>query len=187
MTDPAVASTAHRSVAQVEINAPIQRVWDALTKEGEPLPFFFGSVMHTPRLQPGSPIRMRTPDAKYTGVVGDILEVEPPRRFAHTFRFTHLDEPPCKVIYELEELAPDRTRFTLITEDITPGTKTAKSMKQGEAFITKSLKGLLENGRPPFGPRLILGMIALMRFATPARCRSEHWTFDAPTDSAPQS
>ena len=54
-------------VSQVTINAPVQQVWDTLTKEGEVLPFFFGSVMHTTSLAPGAPIRMRSPDGKNHG------------------------------------------------------------------------------------------------------------------------
>ncbi|MBC7966756.1 MAG: SRPBCC domain-containing protein, partial [Fuerstia sp.] len=68
-------------VHRVIIKATIQQVWDALTKEGEVLPFFFGSVMHTTGLKPGAQLRMRTPNGKYTGVVGEILECNPPYRF----------------------------------------------------------------------------------------------------------
>ena len=48
------------SVYRVHINASIQDVWDEITKGGEALPFFFNSVMHTPGLKTGAPIRMRT-------------------------------------------------------------------------------------------------------------------------------
>ena len=64
-------------VNRVWINAPIQQVWDTLTKEGELLPFFFNSVFHTTTLAPGAPMRMRSLDGKYTGVVGEVLEFDP--------------------------------------------------------------------------------------------------------------
>lgn len=87
--------TATRQIVhKVIIRASIQQVWDALTTEGQVLPHFFGSVMHTTGLKPGAQLRMRTPNGKYTGVVGEILEVNPPYRFSHTFRFTNLNDPP---------------------------------------------------------------------------------------------
>ena len=117
---------------------------------------------------------MRSPNGKFTGVVGEVLECDPPHRYSHTFRFTHLDEPECKVIYELKETAGG-TEFTLISEDVPVGTKTEKSMAQGGPFITQTLKGLLENGKPPFKSRFILTMIRLTSWMSPKRCRSEHW------------
>ena len=33
-----------KQVFRITIRASIQQVWDTLTTEGEPLPFFFGSV-----------------------------------------------------------------------------------------------------------------------------------------------
>lgn len=166
-----------RSITKVVIHAPIQKVWEAITRQGVPLPFFFGSVMHTPGLKPGAPIRMRTPDHKYTAVVGEILEVSPPYRFVHTLKFTQMDDPPCKVTYELKEV-PEGTEFQLISEDIPAGTKTEKSMEQGSKFITNTLKGLVETGRPPFGSRVLLCVIRMTAFMTPARCKSEHWPMD---------
>ena len=166
-----------KSVFKIHIHAPIERVWEALTKEGEVLPFFYNSVMHTPSLQPGSALRMRSKDGKYTAVVGDILVVEPPIRFAHTFKFTNLDDPPCKVIYELAE-KDGGTELVMILEDVPAGTKSEKYMIGGADFITKTLKGLIEDGRPPLKSRLFLRMIGLFAFATPARCRSENWPFE---------
>lgn len=166
-----------KQVYRITINAPIQRVWDALTRTGEPLPFFFGSVMHTTRLGPGAPIRMRTPDGKFTGVVGEVLEFDPPRRFSHTFKFTSLDDAPCKVTYELEETGGG-VQFTLISEEITAGSKSEKYMKQGSEFIGSTLKALCETGRPTLKQRLMLAMMSATAFTTPKRSRSEHWPLD---------
>lgn len=161
-------------VSRVVIDADIQRVWDAITKRGEVLPHFFGNVMHTPALEPGAQLQMRSPDNKYVGVVGEILECEPPHRFAHTFRFTNFDDPPCKVTYELKEV-DGGTEFTLISDQVPVGTKTAKQMAQGGSFITDVLKSVCETGRPTFGKRMILGIIKLTAPFSPAKCRVEHW------------
>jgi uncharacterized protein YndB with AHSA1/START domain len=162
-------------VHKVIIRATIRQVWDALTTEGQVLPHFFGSVMHTTGLKPGAQLRMRTPDGKYTGVIGEILECNPPYRFSHTFRFTNLDDPPCIVTYELKEVEGG-VEFTLISDSVPCGTKTEGQMAQGGGFITKVLKSVVETGRPSFGYRMLLLMIRL--FPSPAACRSEKWPLD---------
>lgn len=166
-----------KQVYRVVIEAPIQDVWDALTRQGEVLPFFFGSVLHTTGLRPGAPIRMRTPNGKHTGVVGEVLEIDPPRRYSHTFKFTQLDDPVCKVTYELKEIEGG-TEFTLISEDVPAGTKTEGNMKMGARFIAETLKSCVERGKPPFKSRMILLLIRLTAFMTPKRCRSENWPLD---------
>lgn len=163
-----------QQVSRVVINADIQTVWDAITKRGEVLPHFFGNVMHAPELAPGAPIQMRSPNNKYAGVVGEILECDPPHRFAHTFRFTNFDDPPCNVIYELKEVEGG-TEFTLISDQVPVGTKTEKQMGQGGSFITDVLKSVCETGRPSFGKRLILGIIRLTTPLAPARSKVENW------------
>ena len=174
-----VANTSHgaRQIYRVVIEADIHDVWERLTRQGEPLPFFFGSVLHTTGLAPGAPIRMRTPNGKFTGVVGEVLEIDPPHRYSHTFKFTALDDPPCTVIYELKEIEGG-TEFTLITENVPVGTKTESYMAQGGDFITRTLKGLLETGRPPLKSRMILTMCHLTEWMNPAKSRSEHWPLD---------
>ena len=166
-----------KQVYRITINAPIRKVWDALTRTGEPLPFFFGSVMHTTTLGPGAPIRMRTPDGKFTGVVGEVLEFDPPHRFSHTFKFTSLDDAPCRVTYELVEV-DGAVQFTLTSEGITAGTKSEKYMKQGSEFIGATLKALCETGRPTLKQRLMLAMMSATAFTSPKRSRSEHWPLD---------
>jgi uncharacterized protein YndB with AHSA1/START domain len=172
-----------RQVFRVTIEAPIEQVWQELTRQDEVLPFFFGSVLHTTRLAPGAPIRMRSPDGKYTGVVGDVLEFDPPHRYSHTFRFTSLDDPPCKVIYELKEV-PEGTEFTLICEDMPRGTKTEKQMLGGGKIITSTLKSMLETGKPTSTARMIIVVNKLLGpLITPKRCLSAHW----PLESSEQS
>lgn len=168
-----------KQVYRVTIDAPIQDVWDTLTKEGEVLPFFFGSVLHTTTLAPGAPVRMRSPDGKYTGVVGEVLELVEPTLYSHTFKFTNYDDAVCKVSYELEELDEGaRTQLTLITDEVPSGTKTEGQMAQGGEFIVQTLKSVVETGRPPFKSRLILGIISLTRWMTPKRCLSTEWPLD---------
>ncbi len=162
---------------RVLIRASLQEVWDVLTRQGEPLPFFFGSVLHTTGLKPGAPIRMRTPNNKYTGVVGEVLEFDPPHRYSHTFKFTNFDDPTCKVTYDLKQV-DDGVELTLTSELVPVGTKTEKYMTDGGKFITNTLKSIVETGRPPLSSRMILLIIRLTQWTTPKKCRSEHWPLD---------
>lgn len=164
-------------VTQVIIKAPIQEVWDALIKEGEVLPFFFGTVMHTTKFAPGAPIRMRTPDGKYTGVVGDVLEVDPPFKYSMTFKFTNFDDPVCIVTHELREVNGG-TEYTLTAENVPVGTKTEKNMAGGGKIITSTLKSCVERGKPTSMARFIMIMGKLFQFMSPKASLSENWPMD---------
>ena len=166
-----------RAKFQIQIRGAIEEVWREITRTDAPIAAFFNSQMHVATLAPGSKMAMRSPDGRYTGVVGEILEFEPPRRFAHTFRFTAYDDSPCKVIYDLEE-ATGGTRFTLTIEDLPAGTKTAKQMMQGGTMICNTMKHVIETGRPSLGTRLLFLLFRVMQPMTPKTCRSEHWPVD---------
>ena len=170
------AEKTERSYFRVFVRAPIHKVWAELTRTDAVLPFFFNAVCKTPGLQVNAPIRMRSKNGKFTTVVGEVLEFEPPYRYAHTFQFTNLDDPPCIVRYLLEE-KNDGTEFTLINENVPAGTKTEKYMTQGGRFITENLKSIVETGRPTAGGRFALLMMGLFAPFTPKRCRSENWPY----------
>ena len=165
---------AKASVFRVLIQGSLEDVWREITRTDEPIRCFFNSRMHVTALEPGSKLAMRSPDGKYTGVVGEILEMIPNQRFSHTFRFTNFDDPPCRVVYDLEE-RDGGVQFTLTIEDLPTGTKTEKQMLQGGTMIVNTLKSVIETGRPGFGTRLLFVLFKLMQPITPKRCLSEHW------------
>lgn len=162
------------AVFRVLINAPIDKVWAELTRTEVILPFFFNATCDTPTLKEGAPVRMRTGNGKYTSVVGDVLEFDPPNRYRHTFQFTNLDDPPCEVCYDLREV-DGQTELTLTNINVPAGTKTEQYMTQGGTFITQNLKALVETGKPTMSGRFALFMIGLMAPFSPKRCRSENW------------
>lgn len=166
-----------KSMHRVHIKAPIDRVWAELTRTDMILPFFFNSVCETTGLKTGAPVRMRSANGKYTAVVGEVLEFDPPHRYSHTFKFTSLDDPLCKVTYDLKEV-DGGTQFTLINEDVPAGTRTEKYMEQGAKFIAETLKAIVERGSPTFGQKAMLFMMGLGAPFTPAQCRSENWPLD---------
>ncbi len=159
---------------RIFINARIEDVWREITQSEEPQPCFFNMKMHTNGKQAGEKMQMRTANGKYVGAVGEILEFDPPNRYAHTFRFTNLDDPPCKVIYELEE-KDGGVEFTMILDDLTPGTKSAKQMTGGANLILKTLKSVVEKGKVPFGMKMIHIISKLTGPLTPAKCKTANW------------
>jgi uncharacterized protein YndB with AHSA1/START domain len=168
------AAKAEKSYFRVVIRAPIHKVWAELTRTDAVLPFFFNAVCKTTKLGVKAPVRMRSKDGKYTSVVGEVLEFEPPYRYSHTFQFTNFDDPPCIVRYVLKEV-DGGTEFTLINENVPAGTKTEKYMTQGGTFITEDLKAIVETGKPTAGGRFALFMMGLFAPFTPKKCQSENW------------
>lgn len=101
---PEATPDPQRLVFQAVIQGSLEDVWHEITRTDAPIPAFFNNQMHVSELKPGARLAMRTSNAKYTGVVGKILECEKPHRFAHTFRFTNFDDPECVVAYDLKEV-----------------------------------------------------------------------------------
>lgn len=176
-TGPGDTHASDRAYFRVFIRAPIHKVWAELTRTDSCLPFLFNSVCRSPGLEVGAPIRMVSKDGKYAAVVGDVVEFEPPYRYAHTFKFTNLDDPVCTVRYVLKEVEGG-TEFTLINDGVPAGTRTEKYMTSGGEFITRNLKACIETGRPTPGGRFALFTMRLMSAFTPKRCLSERWPFD---------
>jgi len=164
-------------VFRIVIHGSVEEVWREITKTDEPIACFFNSRMDVSALRPGSKLAMRTPNNAYTGVVGEILEVRPYRRFSHTFRFTHLNEPACTVIYDLEPVEGG-VEFTLTIEDLPVGTKSAKQMVQGGTMIVNTLKAVIETGRPSLGTRALFALFRVMQPFSPKQSRTEYWPVD---------
>jgi uncharacterized protein YndB with AHSA1/START domain len=165
------------AVFKIFIRGTIEAVWHEITRTDAVQACMFNMRLDTDGLKPGARICMRSADGRYTGVVGEVLEFDPPHRYVHTFLFTQFDDPPSKVTHELKAVTGG-VEYTLTHEDLIPGTKTAKRATPGGAMIAKTLKAVVETGRPTFGVRLLYRLIRTLQFLTPSRCRSEHWPLD---------
>jgi len=170
-----------RAVFKTFIRGTKEAVWHEITKTDEPQQTFFNMWMDTTTLAEGAPIRMRTKSRKYTGAVGTVLEWDPPRRFAHTFRFTHLDDPECIVRYEIDD-AEGGVEFRMILENLPEGTKTANQMSKGGTMIINTLKRMVERGRPSLGTRMLFILFRILEPTSPKSSRSENWPL---TDESP--
>ena len=165
----------NKLVFEVLIKATVDEVWHELVKTDEPQKQFFNTVLHTDGLKVGAKMRMRTINGKYTGVVGDVLEFDPPKRYVTTFKFTNFDDPECRVCHDLFEEPGGQVRYRMTVEDLPVGTKTAKQMAQGGKLIVNTLKSVCETGKPSFGTRMLFVLFRAMEPFSPKSTRSENW------------
>lgn len=168
---------ADRAVYKVLIHAPIETVWSELVNSASPRPFFWNSKWDTPAVAPGNAYRMLSKDGRTVAVIGEVLEMDPPRRLVTSFRLTSFDDPASKVTYTLTP-APNGTEFCLITENVVAGSKSEKSMADGSRFIVENFKAYVETGKVTFGARLMLAMFGLLAPLAPKAMRAEKWPLD---------
>jgi uncharacterized protein YndB with AHSA1/START domain len=168
---------ADRAVYKVLINAPIETVWSELIKTTSPRPFFWNSSWDAKSMAPGNAYRMMSNNGKTVGVVGEILEMDPPYRLVTSFRLTTLDDPASRVTYTLKE-KEDGTEFCLITENIAAGSRSEKSMADGSKFIVKNFKAFVETGQVTFGARVMLALFRIMAPLTPKSMSADKWPLE---------
>ena len=170
-----------KAVFRIVINGSMEAVYRELTKTGEPQGAVFNSMLTLggagTGLVRGRRMQMRTVSGKYAVVRGEVMEVDPPRRFVHTHQFTAHGDPFCTVVYDLKKVEGG-VEVTLTVDNIPAGTKTENEMMKGGDFILKNLKAIVETGRPPFGTRLMYAMFGALEFVLPAKSKSENWPLD---------
>jgi uncharacterized protein YndB with AHSA1/START domain len=159
---------------RVVIDGSQEAIFRELTRTDGLLPAIFNARMHTTGLKRGGRMQMRTDSGDHTIVDGEILEYDFPHRFAHTHRFTTLDDPVCRVTYALKPVTGG-IEVTLTVDDMPVGTKTEKEMAKGGDFILGNLKAIIEKGRPPMGTRIMYALMDPLEFMLPKRTKSENW------------
>lgn len=159
----------------IHINGSAEDVWREITKQDELQGAFFNNYLDVESLQPGQRFRMLTPSRKYAGVVGTILELEPPHRYRHTMRFTNIDEPEFTVTHEIRPLDGGGVEYTMTLDGVAAGSKSGKQAIQGMTMIARALKAIVETGRPGFGTRILHVLFKLLEPMSPASTRIEHW------------
>lgn len=150
------AAVTGTQVYQMYINAPQQQVWEAITTPEIVAAYFRGAQVEG-SYQPGTKIRMASPDGTKEWGNNTVLESDPPRRLVHTWRSLYdpdmAAEPESRVTWEIEALPGDYSRLTLIHDNLDASPKTAASIT-GWAYYLSSLKSVLETGSPlPPPPR----------------------------------
>lgn len=165
-----------KAVFRIVINGTMEAVFRELTKTGEPQGAVFNAVLtlDRPGLVRGRKMQMRTVSGRHAIVVGEVVEHEPPARFAHTHRFTMFDDPVCTVVYDLRKVEGG-VEVTLTVENIPAGTATGKEMMKGGDLILGTLKAIVEAGRPPLGTRIKYWAFGALESVLPAKTKSENW------------
>lgn len=159
-------------VISIEIHVPRQKVWDEITKTGRIQRAVYNSVMET-NLVPGAKLRYYSPNHKRVFIVGEVVEVEPPTRFAHTYRMTQWpDDEPTLVTWELAEIASG-CRVTITHSGWTDAHKTKDRVTTGWTEILGILKAELETGKIPFKWKVIYALMGAFLFALPKTTKKE--------------
>ncbi len=144
------ATTTGTQVYQIYINAPQQKVWEAITTPEIVSKYFHGARVEG-SYQAGTRIRTVSPDGAQEWGNNTVLEADPPRRLVHTWRSLYdpelAAEPESRVTWEIEALPGGFSRLTLIHDRLDASPRTAASVT-GWSYFLSSLKSVLETGSP---------------------------------------
>ncbi|HET9085665.1 MAG TPA: SRPBCC domain-containing protein [Candidatus Limnocylindrales bacterium] len=142
-----MATTVDEIRSGTTINAPIERVWQAITTPSEMKQWFFGVDTEADWRPGGRLVHRGEYDGKPYIDKGEIVEFEPPRRLVHTHWSDVSGLPDAPEHYQV--VAWDLTRHDgatdiTITERNLPSDAAARTSEQGWASALKALKELLE-------------------------------------------
>lgn len=134
-------------VYTIYIASTPEKVFAALTDKASTAKFWFGNEVQTD-WKVGSPLTFEREGNLV--VEGKVLECDPPRRLAYTFRSMHEPhngkERASRVTMELEPQR-DQVKLTVIHDDFDADSKVFESIRNGWPLVLSSLKSLLEANR----------------------------------------
>ncbi len=156
----------------IEIKAPIEKVWAEITKLRDKQRWQIDTILES-SMQPGDPLFYKSEDGKRTFVVGRVVEVVEPTRFAHTFVLTVRNDEPTLVVWELEARGAESTRVLLTHTGWKPDVKNLNRVDKTWAGIVAGLKTVMETGNIGIGDRVKYLFMRPFMFALPARTKTE--------------
>jgi len=134
-----------------------EKLWEALTNSEFSKRYWFGTEVKSD-WNVGSPFALVT-DGETTDT-GEILEADPPRRLAYTFKHEKFEgmrnEPVTKVVFNIEPYG-NVVKLTVTHEGFAEGGKLLGAISTGWPAILSGLKSLLETGHAVVIPRAALG------------------------------
>jgi uncharacterized protein YndB with AHSA1/START domain len=152
------------TVHRIYINAPVQKVWDAITEPewngryGYHAPSNYDLRPNGLYAVPSTP-EMQAQGAPAVLIDGEVLECDPPTRLVQTWRAFFTPETAAegftRLTWELDEEQPGVTRLT-VTHDVTDAPNVAAATMNdaklhegggGWAWILSDLKTFLETGQ----------------------------------------
>ena len=135
----------------IYIRTTTERLWRALTDAEMSAQYWSGnSIVSDWRL--GSPFALKGRQGNV--VIGQVLEVDPPRRLAYTFHSQHdglEKEGPSRVTFELEPLE-DQVKLTVTHDEFPVGSEVFGHISRGWPHVLSSLKSFLESGKGMMAP-----------------------------------
>lgn len=139
-----------RHVFELFIDATPEAVWSVLTDDARtPLWQHFNMDSRTD-WRVGGKIEFLL--GGRTMIVGELLELDPPRRLSHSFQARWSEDvagdPPSRVTWELAPAGTGATRVTLVHDDFGGDTTTSRMVSTGWVEAVSRLKTLVETGRP---------------------------------------
>lgn len=156
---------------EFDVATPAEAVWESLTRTEVPQPHYFDAVLQA-ELRPGGRWRFVTEDRQRLLAGGEIVALEPPRRFAQSFAAADLDDPPSRITVTLEP-RPAGTRVLLVHDGFAGRTATYRRFRRAHPLALSALKSGLETGRLPWRARLYTAIFKPgMQLAT---VRAEPW------------
>lgn len=135
------------------INAPKDRVWEALTNAEFTSQYFHATHVES-TWEPGAPVNYRHSAGGDSAVEGKVIEADPPNKLAITWHVLYDEkaktEEPSRVTFSLEETG-GQTRLRIVHDRFPENTVLLDSISGGWPWILSSLKSLLETGQalPP--------------------------------------
>ena len=138
-----------------------ERLWEALTSSDFSRRYWFNTELKSD-WKVGSPFALVVNGT--TRDVGEIFEVDRPRRLSYTFHHVLSEaarkERPTKVVFNLQPHGK-LVKLTLTHEDFEEGSKLLDGISKGWPAILSSLKTMLESGTALAIPPSALGIEGL--------------------------
>jgi len=133
-----------KHVYEVYIQTTPERLWRALTDPAETARYYYEATIES-SWKVGEPLSYRKPDGELM-IEGELLEIEPGRRFVHSFHFPGYPEKPSRVAFQIDQVGA-ACRLTVTHDDFEGETDTYRGVAVGWNPILSALKTLLETGQ----------------------------------------
>lgn len=153
-------------VVSCRIHAPIEVIWNEITKVGIPQKPIFDTVLECD-FKPGSKLKYYSADRKRVFVVGEVIEYAPPTLFRHSYWFTTWKTPKKTVVTWRIRECGDYCEVLIEHSGWSKEHSEYQSTQRGWQKILALLKELVETGRISFSARISNLMMNRLAFLLP--------------------